>query len=99
MAIEKKEVFTCSYNDIEAIILSHFSHRYEIMPMEEIGSSQYAAVVKFRINKGTLADYDQRNVDALKAGTPHQFSIYSILKELVNENKLEEGIYYVDISW
>lgn len=95
-----KEVkITCDYSDIEKIIKEEFGHAYEIMPMEEVGSSQYAAVYEQNVSKGALDDYGQKNVEKMYAGKPPQFILSSLTTHLANLGKLEEGSYIIDVTW
>ncbi len=96
----KKEVkITCDYNDIEEIILEEYGYQYEIMPMEEVGSSQYAAVYEVDVSQGELDEYEQGYIDNLKQGRPDQYCLGAIMQDLCNKGKLEAGSYIIDVSW
>ena len=99
MAIVKVTMYNCDYTDIEKIILEHFGSAYEIMPMEEVGSSQYAATMTLNVYKAAITPPEQTDIDAMFAGEPRQYSLHSLLKELANNDKLPEGRYNVDVSW
>ncbi len=96
----KKEVkITCDYNDIEEIILEEYGYQYEIMPMEEVGSSQYAAVYEVDVSQGELDEYEQAYIDNLKQGRPDKYCLRAIMQDLCNKGKLEAGSYIIDVSW
>lgn len=97
--IEKKTVFYCDHTDIEQIILKHFGNPYEIISMEEVGSSQYAAVIKVTVEKSLLYDYELEAIQTLKDGNPEQFMLNYILTDLANKEKLEEGDYIISVNW
>jgi hypothetical protein len=96
----KKEVkITCDHADIEEIILEEYGHLYEIMPMEEVGSSQYAAVYEVDVSQGELNKYAQGYIDNLKQGKPSSHTLRAIMQDLCNKGKLEAGSYIIDVSW
>jgi hypothetical protein len=96
---EKEVKITCDYNDIEKIILEEYGHQYEIMPMEEVGSSQYAAVYEVNVSQGELVLYQREYLDNLKQGRPDPFCLVDIMQDLCNKGKLEAGSYIIDVSW
>jgi hypothetical protein len=97
--MEKKTIISCDYNEIEDIIFKHFGHRYEIMPMEEIGSSQYAAVAEYSVRETPLDEYEVENLDTLWEGKPSQYILSSILTHLCNQGLLDAGDYLIDVNW
>lgn len=99
MAFKKEVKITCDYTDIEEIIRKEFGTHYEIMPMEEVGSSQYAAVFEQDVRKGSLNEWEEETIKNLYNGKTAQFSITEILKHLANKGLLEEGSYIIDVNW
>lgn len=99
MSIEKKEVFNCDYSDLEQVIFNHYGKEYEILVMEEIGSSQYAAQASYNISVGKLDKFDQMEIDKFKAGENVKYMLSTLLQDLCNHDKLEAGEYVIDISW
>lgn len=97
--MDKKVVVSCDYSEIEKIIHNEFGHTYEIMPMEEVGSSQYAAVYEQEVSKGALNEFEQKDIEKMYAGTPAQYCLSSLTTHLANLGKLEEGSYLIDVSW
>tara|TARA_B100001063_G_scaffold227047_1_gene237146 strand:- start:20619 stop:20912 length:294 start_codon:yes stop_codon:yes gene_type:complete len=97
--MEKKVVISCDYSELEAIIFKEYGHHYEIMPMEEIGSSQNAEKAEFNVCKGKLDEWQTPNITALSKGSPEKYCLSDILQDLCNKGKLEEGDYIVDVSW
>ena len=96
---EQVELKNTKDNDIEEIILEEYGHHYEIMPMEEVGSSQYAAVYEVGVSQGELDEYEQGYIDNLKQGRPDQYCLWAIMQDLCNKGKLEAGSYIIDVSW
>lgn len=99
MAFKKEVKITCDYTDIENIIREEFGTTYEIMPMEEVGSSQYAAVYERNVAIGKLDSYENETIENLYFGKTKQFTLDTILKHLANKELLEEGSYIIDVSW
>ncbi len=97
--MEKKVVMSCDYTEIEKIIFEEYGQLYEIMPMEEIGSSQHNEISKYSVSKRDLNEFEQEDVSRLVAGKPKQYTLNTILKDLCNKGKLEEGDYFINVSW
>jgi hypothetical protein len=95
----KKTIFSTDYNDLEALISGVYGHDYEIMPMEEVGSSQSAATYNQDVAKGMLDGYELEELETLKGGKPNQYILGTILTDLANKGHLEEGEYIIDVSW
>lgn len=85
--------------DIEELIYKEFKHCYEIMPMEEVGSSQYAAVVEYEVCKEELNEFELCTIKNLYSGTPEKYTLSEILKYMANKELIEEGSYIIDVSW
>ena len=95
-----KEVkITCDYSDVEKVIKEVYGHYYEIMPMEECGSSQYAAVYEVDVACKALDESEQPYISALRDGKPKQFCLRAIMKDLCFHGHLEAGSYIIDVSW
>lgn len=90
---------TCDYSDVEEVIFKEFKNCYEIMPMEEVGSSQYAAVIEEDVRKGAIDEFEQKELESLYGGKPKQFTLSTILKHLANLELLQEGSYIIDVNW
>lgn len=95
----KEVVFRTDYHAVEELIQEVYGCYYEIMPMEEVGSSQYAATYEKTTKKGVLKEYELADIESLKSGDPSQFILSSIFKDLVNNGHIEEGKYVIDVSW
>lgn len=94
-----KTVISVDYNDLEDVIREFYGHEYEILPMEEIGSSQYAATTEMTVKKGDLDKWAYKGIEALKAGNPEQYSLSYILQDLANNGEIPEGDYMIGINW
>ena len=95
----KEVIIKCDYTDLEKVILDHYGHDYDIMPMEEVGSSQYSAVYKRTVSKGELDEYDMTDIWDLERGERRQFTLNSILTDLCNKGIIDAGEYYIDVNW
>ena len=95
----KKVVFATDYSDVENLIKKVYGHDYEIMPMEEVGSSQYAATYTQNVSKMQLSDHEVEEVNGLRNGKPHMFSLNAILSDMCNMGYIEPGEYIIDVNW
>lgn len=95
----KKEIISCDCGDIEAVILKEYNTVYEIMPMEEVGSSQYAATYSQTVTKTPLDEYELEELNSIQAGKPDQFILSTIMRDLGNKGLLEEGEYVIEVNW
>ena len=95
----KKTTIHVDYSDVEDLIKEVYGHPYEIMPMEEVGSSQYSAAWDLTVHKEALTGYEEEELDTLKTGKPSHFIIHTILKDLCNRGHMEEGEYSMSINW
>lgn len=99
MAFEKEVKITCDYQDLEDIILKEYGHPYEIMPMEEVGSSQYAAVYEQSVTKQVIDEFMQEEIESMYKGKPKNYILGTLLAHLASLGKIEEGSYIIDVSW
>ena len=97
--MEKKEIISTDYSELEALIKKEYRHLYEIMPSEEVGSSQYAATYTQHVSKGEIADYDVEEFDIFKSTGKGSFILSTILQDMCNKDLLEAGEYIIDVNW
>ena len=95
----KKEIISTNYNELEALIKKEYNQAYEIMPSEEVGSSQYAATYTQHVKKGELSDYDVEKFDVFKSTGKGNFILSVILQDMCNKDILEPGEYIIDVNW
>jgi hypothetical protein len=76
-----------------------YGTEYEIMPMEEVGSSQYNAKYIKNVKKGSLNDDEKAIIQKLVDDSPIKHSLDTIMKDLCNNGYLVEGEYIIDVSW
>ena len=96
---ETKTLISTDYKDIEKLIKEVYGVEYEILPMEEVGSSQYAATYSMTASKGELDEYDQEEIDSLIDGKPHQYILSAIMNDLCNKGHVPEGEYVIEVNW
>ena len=99
MSFNKKVVIDCDYGDVEKVIADHYGHNYEIMPMEEVGSSQYAATYSQDVSKGELDEYELDKLKTLIDGKPDQFILSTIMRDLCNKGLIDTGEYLIQVNW
>ena len=97
--MKKKTIICTDYSELEQLINHTYKQDYEIMPMEEVGSSQYAATYTQHVKKGGLSAYDKERLQTLLDGTPEQFMLNVIMQDMGNKGVLEEGEYIIDVNW
>lgn len=96
---EKKTMFVTDYSDVEDLISEVYDADYEIMPMEEVGSSQYDATYNVTAKKAELTDHDRENIESLRIGKPKHYMLHSLITDLTNNNHMEEGNYSISVTW
>jgi len=97
--MEKKEIISTDYNELETLIKKEYGHLYEIMPSEEVGSSQYAATYTQYVSKGKIDDYSAEEFDIFKSTGKGMFILSTILQDMCNQDLLEPGEYIIDVNW
>lgn len=95
----KETIISVEYSELEKIIFDEYGVTYEIMPMEEVGSSQYAATYTKNVSKGDIEDWDLEYFQSFTDGKPKKHSLDPILRDLCNKGKLEEGKYVIEVNW
>ena len=93
-----KTVIFVHHNDVEQLIKEVYGHEYEIMPMEEVGSSQYAATYEQTVESGELEPWQLEEIDSLKQGDPKQFILGTILQDLCNNGHITAGYYSISVT-
>jgi hypothetical protein len=96
---EIKTVISVDHTNLEELIADVYGTEYEIMPMEEVGSSQYAATYTKNVKKGSLNDDEKVIIQKLVDDSPIKYSLDTIMKDLCNNGHLAEGEYIIDVSW
>jgi hypothetical protein len=94
-----KTVISVDYNDLETLIEKVYGHAYEIMPMEEVGSSQYAATYDMNVSTGKLNEYELKELQSLIDGNPKKYMLSTIMKDLADKGHLDVGEYIIDVNW
>ncbi len=97
--MEKKTIISCDHSELEEIILEHYGKEYEIMPMEEVGSSQYAATYTQHVSKGNPDKWQAEAFQKFKDGGSEGHILGTILDDLCNKDLLEAGEYIIDVNW
>jgi len=95
----KKMIISCDHSDLELLIKEVYHCDYEIMPMEEVGSSQYAATYPIHVKAENLDGYQTENIQSLIDKKPNQFILGDIMTHLCNQGIIEEGEYVIDVNW
>lgn len=95
----KQTIVKVDYSDVEKLIFETYKQRYEIMPMEEVGSSQYAAVIEKTVKPGLLTQSEEHEIEQLVLGQPQQWIFSTILKDLCNKGLIDEGDYIISVNW
>lgn len=95
----KKVIISVDYNDLEDYILASTGESYEILPMEEVGSSQYAAVYEVNVSSGELVKGEEEEWQQFRQGKKPMYALQTIMKHLSNVGLLEEGDYLIDVNW
>lgn len=96
---EKEVVVKCEYQDLESLIKHIYGHEYEIMPMEEVGSSQYNATYDLTVSKDKLSQDEVENIQSLRLGRPIPYMLGDILTDLCNRDIIDSGEYIINVSW
>ena len=96
---EVKKIISTDYSDLEKLIQEVYSQEYEIMPSEEVGSSQYAATYTQNIKKGELNNFDKTKFEKWKSTGKGSFILHVIMQDLANKDIIEEGEYIIDVNW
>lgn len=93
------------YYDIEKVIDKVFefkkSNGYELMPSEEVGSSQYAPYIIKRVD-GEVDPYEADDIEeALKSKDPSklQFRLTAAMNYCCLKGEIEAGEYLISVSW
>ena len=94
-----KVVITVNYNDVEQLIKEVYGHEYEIMPMEEVGSSHHAATYEQIVEASELADWQAEDLETLKQGEPDMYILGTILQDLCNNGYIKPGHYSISVTW
>ena len=94
-----KSIISTDYSDLEDLIKNVYSQDYEIMPSEEVGSSQYAATYTQRVKKGELCEFYREKFEEWKATGEGQFILSLIMQDLANQDLIPEGEYIIDVNW
>jgi hypothetical protein len=94
-----KTIISVDYGDIETLIKEVYGHFYEIMPMEEVGSSQYAATYSIDVRICKLGEYGLEELQSLLEGKPEQRILSTIMQDLANKGHLDAGEYIIDVNW
>jgi hypothetical protein len=96
---EVKTIISVDYSDIETLIEEVYGHFYEIMPMEEVGSSQYAATYDMNVRTGKIDSSQLKVLQSLIDGNPKHQSLHTIMQDLANKGHLDVGEYIIDVNW
>ena len=98
MRNEQSYVYIVPSSELEQYISEVYDTDYELMPSEEVGSSQYAACMKTHIQAKELEEYEKQELEEFKEGG-HQFKLNVVLQDMCNHGLLEEGIYIIEVNW
>jgi hypothetical protein len=99
MNCEMKAVISVDHTQLEELIADVYGVEYEIMPMEEVGNSQYNATYTKKVKKAQLNDAEITLIQKLVEDSPIKYSLDTIMKDLCNKGYLVEGEYIIDVSW
>jgi spore germination protein GerM len=94
-----KSVISVDHTILEELIEEVYGVEYEIMPMEEVGSSQYAAKCIRDVKRGKLKTNEKSLIKKLVKGSPIKYSLGTIMKDLCNNDYIVEGEYIINVSW
>lgn len=95
----EKTIISVDCYDVEQLIKKIYGHQYEIMPMEEVGSSQYAATYTQLVEKRELEFDEPDSIKALKDGKPNQYCLNAILCDMCNNGHIAKGEYIIEVNW
>lgn len=93
---EIKSVVKVDYHDVENLIRETYGHDYEIMPMEEVGSSQYAATYDVDVD-GEVED--EEGLQSLIDGKPEQWILRDIMNDMCRRNMIPKAEYIIGVNW
>lgn len=92
-------IYSVDHTDVEQLIKEVYGHTYEIMPMEEVGSSQYAATYDQNVQAAELDKWQVEEIAGLLQGTPEQFMLGTILQDMCNNGFIDAGRYSIKVTW
>lgn len=95
----KKVIIEVDHYHLETLIREIYGQDYEIMPYEEVGSSQYAATYNIDVKKSKLDEYDLSRIEKLKTGNPESYSLRAIMTDMCNREIIEDGSYVIGVNW
>lgn len=92
-------IIRVDYTDVEAAIEELYGQTYEIMPMEEVGSSQYGATYEVTAKDEPLSDFDQSRFEKFFQGNAEQYSLHVIMNHMCCHKHIVAGKYVINVSW
>lgn len=92
----EEKVFKVDYNDLDQFIKEEYGVEYESAAYEEW--SNYQSHEK-TVQKEELDEFETKELENFKGGKPKHYMIGTILKDLVNRDRIPEGDYVISVFW
>lgn len=95
-------VFIWDYRELEKLITGHFNiNYYNIIAVEELqnGAAIICVVDNEPLVGGVLDDYEQEQINKVKASEEPSYSFDLVMNELCRAGVIPAGKHVISVSW
>jgi hypothetical protein len=83
-------------NEFDELVLTRYGHDFAFAADRECGNDTQH---RFEVQRKPLDEWEQADLDKFTTSGEGSFLARMLLKDLVNQQVLPEGIYLINVSW